>query len=273
MIYHYTSVDTLIKILEHRALWASDLSKMNDPKEYIAGLEILREQFSKTFPGAIAWFDNNEFVGSHSQQLILGSSFSYASDDLNQWRAYGDDGCGVAIGIDRELLCMNNITSVSALTSKASRESSYVHFEKVLYSKDDFIAHAKALFASAGQFTENLVDSYTLSLRISRLACCYKSDFYRYEKEVRAIIEHSKRPELYKDEELKELNHIKLNFRNSKYGLAAYCKLYLGNNGDSSVKAITLGPKCNVSEEDLRFMLLARGYGDVSIQVSKGHYR
>ncbi|PSV21897.1 hypothetical protein C0W44_06750 [Photobacterium leiognathi subsp. mandapamensis] len=273
MIYHYTSVDTLLKILESQSLWASDLSKMNDPQEFTAGLEILRDLFSETFPDSIDWFNHNQIVGSNNQQLLLGCSFSNMSDDLSQWRAYGDDGCGVVIGVDESILRSHNSMTLPRFYIEDEKPTSYVHLFNVIYTKQELVAKANDLFSSAGDFTNDRVDSLGLSLGISRLACSYKADFYHSESEVRAIIEHSKRSELYLEEDLKSKQTLDLKFRTSKYGLISYCNLMLGPQENTAIKQIVLGPKCNVTSEELRFMLMATGYGDVSIDKSKGSYR
>ncbi|OEA17883.1 hypothetical protein BBM54_03770 [Vibrio parahaemolyticus] len=273
MIFHYTSVDTLIKVLESQTLWASDLSKMNDPKEFTTGLETLRELFAQSFPESIDWFDYNRFVGSENQQLILGCSFSNEPDDLSQWRAYGDDGCGVVIGIDKDTLCSHNTMTIPRFYKEDEKAVSYVNFFNVIYSKTELVTKANQLFSSAGDFANDHVEGFNLSLGISRLACSYKSDFYRSESEIRAIIEHSKSPELYLEQDLKDKRLFDLNFRTSKFGLVPYCNLKLGPKEHSSIKQIVLGPKCNVTKEDLSFMLMAIGYESVQIRESEGNYR
>lgn len=273
MIYHYTSVDTLLKILESQSLWASDLSKMNDPQEFIAGLEILRDLFSQRFPDSIDWLNHNQIVGSNNQQLLLGCSFSNELDDLSQWRAYGDDGCGVVIGIDESIFRSHNTVTLPRFYREDEKPVSYVHLFNVIYSKQELVEKALDLFESVGDFTNDRADSFALSLGISRLACSYKAGFYHSESEVRALIEHSKRSELYLEEDLKDIQLFDLKFRTSKYGLIPYCNLMLGSQENSAIKQIVLGPKCNVTSEELDFMLMATGYRDVCIDKSKGSYR
>ena len=273
MIYHYTSVDTLIKVLESQSLWASDLTKMNDPHEFTAGLEILRELFSQSFPNSITWFDNNQVVGLNNQQLLLGSSFSNEPDDLSQWRSYGDDGRGVVIGIDESILLSHNTITLHRFYKEDEKPVSYVHLFNVIYSKEEIAAKTRELFASVEDFSNDRTESFKLSLGISRLACSYKADFYRSENEVRAVVEHSKRSELYLEEDLKGLRPFDLKFRTSKYGLTAYCNLMLGLRENSAIKQVVLGPKCNVTTEELNFLLMATGYRHVYVDKSKGNYR
>lgn len=273
LVYHYTTLDTFFKILESKAIWASDLSKMNDPQEFIMGIELIREIFQDKSPELLDWFDRNQMFGLDAERLLLGCSFSEKTDDLSQWRAYGDDGQGVVIGIDKSVLHSNNTFTIPSFEPENERTASFVHFHKVIYSKKKFQNSVKELLNNSGDFINDRLEDFKLSIAISRLACSFKSDFYQNEQEIKAIIEYSKNPSLYLEEDYIKNQSFKLKFRVSQFGLVPYCRVNLGDTDASSIKTVNLGPKCNISQRDLEFMLLATGYKDVVVTNSDGKYR
>ena len=273
LIYHYTTVDTFLKILDSKAIWASDLSKMNDPQEFTIGIELIKKFYQEKFPDLLHWFENDRFVGLDNEQLLLGCSFSENPDDLSQWRAYGDDGKGVVIGIDRRILSASNTLTIPAFYKEDERTASFVHFHKVIYDEQEFENSVKELLDNIGDFINDTVESFKLSIGLSRLACSFKSDFYKTEREIRAILEHSKRSDIYLDESLKKHKLFDVKFRLSQFGLVPYCKVNLSNADASSIQTVKLGPKCNISKKDLEFMLLATGNKDILVSTSAGQYR
>ena len=273
LIYHYTTVDTFLKILDSKTIWASDLSKMNDPQEFTIGIELIKKLYQKKFPDLLHWFENDRFVGLDNEQLLLGCSFSENPDDLSQWRAYGDDGKGVVIGINASILSSSNTLTIPAFYKEDERTTSFVHFHKVIYAKEEFENSVKELLDNIGDFINDTVESYKLSIGLSRLACSFKSEFYKNEQEIRAIVEHLKRPDIYLDESLKKRKLFDVKFRLSQFGLVPYCNVNLNNADATSIQTVKLGPKCNISPSDLEFMLLANEYKDILVSSSAGQYR
>jgi len=149
-LYHYCSVETFMKIIENKTIRLSNIFKMNDYTEIIHILSYLNEDmlieaykklpFHFTYKGKededafidIIYDINKEFQPS----LTYISCYSECSDDLGQWRAYGDDGKGFAIGFDRRILfdiaqeCNLQITKVS-----------YDDEEKIDFIKDNILTY------------------------------------------------------------------------------------------------------------------------------------
>lgn len=273
LIYHYTTVDTFLKILDSKTIWASDLSKMNDPQEVTIGIELIKKIYQKKFPDLLHWFENDRFVGLDNEQLLLGCSFSENPDDLSQWRAYGDDGKGVDIGINPNVLSASNTLTTPSFYKEDERTSSFVHFHKVIYCKKEFENSVEELLNDIGDFISDRVESFKLSIGLLRLACSFKSYFYKSEQEVRAIIEHSKRSELCLDDSLTKHKLFDVKFRLSQFGLVPYCNVNLSNENVNSIQTVKLGPKCIISKSDLEFMLLANGYQNMIVSTSAGQYR
>src|SRR6266516_395860 len=112
-IYHYTDDRGLKGILESGKLWFTDIFDLNDPSELRHGLSIaietLREEAeksgdadSKRFAAQFARFDVEGGIEEAGYFFVC--CFSGTRDELGQWRAYGDNGCGFAIGFDTRSL-------------------------------------------------------------------------------------------------------------------------------------------------------------------------
>lgn len=100
LLYHYTSIVGLNGIISSRNLWASDCRYLNDQKELVHAIEIFLDGFEsdtkEILSLALHWF-------SFSQAHCV-FSLSRSPRVLSQWRAYGDDGHGAAIGFSRKYL-------------------------------------------------------------------------------------------------------------------------------------------------------------------------
>lgn len=108
LIYHYTSFDTIYQIISGKCIWASDIRYLNDKKELNIGLDIFQqvvqnlenaEDYSSFKTHLLNLADKIQQLASNS---IFNASFSGQGDLLSQWRAYGDNGKGVCIGINKD---------------------------------------------------------------------------------------------------------------------------------------------------------------------------
>ncbi len=113
--YYYCSLNTFLNIIKNRQIYLSDPLKMNDEKEIRWYLEKLNE--NQKNDGEYSIFEQMRFRSSinfeyeelvetinRGQKSIYISCFSKSNDILSQWRAYADDGKGVAIGFNLEKL-------------------------------------------------------------------------------------------------------------------------------------------------------------------------
>lgn len=116
MLYHYTSISTLLKILdvkenEKLCFWATHAKYFNDPYEYKLAISLLKrsmykyekensienrksEKFNKKAIASFGYIAGYPFILSLSEN----------ADDLTMWRTYGSNGRGIAIGFDKKML-------------------------------------------------------------------------------------------------------------------------------------------------------------------------
>lgn len=84
--YHYTSFQSLFAILNTKSIQMSAISGMNDKSEMIFADELL---------GNDTKLDSKKIEAMNRRFIMC---FTDQRDHLNQWRLYGDNGAGVAIG-------------------------------------------------------------------------------------------------------------------------------------------------------------------------------
>lgn len=107
-IYHYTSFYAFTQIIKNNNFWASDPSRLNDKREH----KIWFDVFEQVCCAIREREDSDEYIEiiDEIKKRVLGfgqyshfvTCFSQGRDLLSQWRAYGDMGNGVCIGLDLE---------------------------------------------------------------------------------------------------------------------------------------------------------------------------
>ncbi len=102
-LFHYTDLDGIAGILETRYLWLSKVSTLNDTSEInhaVHLFKVLAHEATTSLPQ-----DEARLLREAAEQLehvrrtnICVGSFCEEEDQLGQWRSYGNDGRGIAIG-------------------------------------------------------------------------------------------------------------------------------------------------------------------------------
>jgi len=103
VIYHYCSLNNLLKIITSKELYLFNAISMNDSYETNWIIHLINEELSKRnndFNDEDIKYLDRSFSSNRLYPYI--SCFSLDSDSLSQWRAYADDGKGVAIGFNEE---------------------------------------------------------------------------------------------------------------------------------------------------------------------------
>jgi hypothetical protein len=105
LVYHYTSPEGLLGMLRGNALWASEVTSLNDLTEVRYGWDLIAQWIEKQAPSealdairaAVEWFNRRD-----REVFVLSASLD--GDDANQWRLYGADRRGYAVGLDASTL-------------------------------------------------------------------------------------------------------------------------------------------------------------------------
>jgi hypothetical protein len=140
LIYHYCDATALLNILKTRRVWATSTKYLNDTTELLALSADMRahaDRHRKTAAGeALSDIVDFYWITSDTRQTqTIGMDrfaccFSTDGDLLSQWRAYGNDGRGYAIGFDPRafagLAGPNSTMSLRRITYGGQREAKLI---------------------------------------------------------------------------------------------------------------------------------------------------
>jgi hypothetical protein len=157
IIYHYTNFDASALILKNKKIWFTDIYSLNDPKEVEYGLDCAYDALGKgvfdkiqdgvNYAGHIAKFLHvfDERIRKHPNKIanMQVCCFSTKMDHLSQWRVYGDNGRGLALGFDPHIL-----------TEEFKRTSEHNSFH-INYDKEELIKHQRHIANLALKFIDD----------------------------------------------------------------------------------------------------------------------
>lgn len=95
-LYHYTSLNTLFKMVKSREIWMCSTGSMNDRKETLYYIELLEKR--------LAEYNHEDFFKQVYNQIPFNYKYalclSREKDDAAQWERYGDFATGVCLAIN-----------------------------------------------------------------------------------------------------------------------------------------------------------------------------
>ncbi len=111
ILYHYTTQNGLLGIINAKEIWASHTQYLNDFREFGHAIDIVKEELSPMKQGTLD-DDQAELLREMEEALMKGieginvcvCSFSADGDVLSQWRAYGGGASGFSIGFSGAFL-------------------------------------------------------------------------------------------------------------------------------------------------------------------------
>jgi len=171
VVYHYTSMDTLLKIVESGFIWATNIRYLNDVMERRHCLDQIRSFMSLHEPNEV--IDKAKLLGLLDEKqeneksfyfLPFVASFSKERDSLPQWRSYCPRGNGVSIGFRTESLVNGFVEKFDPFisTGEGKKLKLYryippsVSFGPVRYLKADDLIDMAELIAQAVQEAEEM---------------------------------------------------------------------------------------------------------------------
>ena len=313
-IYHYCSIETFSLIIKNKAIRLSDLDKTNDYMEKRWGVALIEDALKKELENlsikidlrADYWYSDD--ASNHMEYLLdllkwrlsyqtLIACFSLEKDSLSQWRAYGQDGEGIAIGFNYNLLkrfiktnkdiAIKKVLYKKEMQEKEIRKSAIdpvLTYMKDMYEEDevrctdDFNIYFEEEFDC---FCEVLVDYLDPIISyIKNPAFCEEKEvriFYNTpiceESEEDFIVETCKRE--WNIGQNNELLIKPIDFQTKEGKLVAYADLIFEKLlSKGIINEVIIGPKSQISKNDIRYLLLVNGYGDnIKINKSDATYR
>jgi hypothetical protein len=282
ILWHYTTAEGLIGIVQNQRLWMSHVTCMNDSEEYRHGLGYLIQavgirQRQRPPPPHIQKL-YNALIGPvvdmmnirNIPQLFVGC-FSGETDALTHWIEYGRHGVGYAIGFDTETL-------------RAAASIGNAALIRCVYDDDiktritvDILGEAEKILSDIVARSQNIpVDmlvNYFLARFISDVAWfvgpIFKNAIFEPEREWRII--SSSPPQLSsigevkyvaKQNEIREIVELLIK-ENDK--MSPIIEIKVGSNRDERLREI--------SEAVIERLLRANNLRHAKVSVSKSPYR
>lgn len=270
VIYHYTSVEALVGIIEAQAIWLTDYSYLNDKRELTHGVEIVTEVAeqmarSEQTPNAQALLNGWLKAASNGSPRVCIASFSGDADSLSQWRAYGP----VAIGFKPQSIAIHaNQARLVAVEYNVQIQKKLVQ----VYLSHMVQANEADL---ANNALERIPDVYQRFEQLIELVAFFKDSSFSVEQEFRlAYVEH---PELF---ERKYFDPPPKRFRVKGSRLLPHIvsselfPMPTDEKRELGICEIVLGPEADdLLASGVKEFLDANGMQNVTIRRSKVPYR
>lgn len=268
VLYYYCKMDTFKSMLRTKTLWLTDLTRSNDAEEvkraYYNLWKRIRTQLEATDIDKDVLASQFEMLDSafevqSSVDVPFGCCFCSENDLVQQWREYGEDGFGVAVGFDLDAIpgLSQQYPITSADISRA------IGYEKVIYDSEQLEAEVSQICYAAMRRYGYHAWLMAILPTFKHYAAFIKNPTFRDEKETRIVY--------YPDD----------GFINSINGLSDletnvvphYC-LSWHNNGASALRSVTIGYENDANEEDIAKLLIQAGLtDDIPISRSECSYR
>lgn len=268
IIYHYCSVESFHAIIQNKTLWLSSVYNLNDYKE----IHWIKDKIFMKIKTSINK-DNfqkyKSFEELYSKQLpkVYIASFSEGSDLLSQWRAYANDGYGVAIGFNSDYFKENNMIKTSKVLYNESYQEEQI--DLILKPLDDLDYNIDINSLKFEQVCKNII------IEINNLSAKSKNELFEEEQEVRLI--HN--PKIIDDRENKEFifkdNLSEMKFRSVCGNIIPYFELKFEKEikDTPAILEIIKGPKNKFIDKEVKIFLSLNGFYTVDIKNSKSSYR
>ncbi len=255
VVYHYCSVDAFFNIIKNSSIWLSDIAKSNDYQECVRCREIVNKGMEEYLGDDVealrawsTWYE--EGVYSNFAMKTFCVCFSESKDKLSQWRGYAQDGKGIAIGFDKEVL--EELNQISEF---------HIAFGKVIYDNPQEYVQGiiadnikKLEYKGIGHVALELSVNYRMQFPF------VKNPGFEEENEWRAVvcsgIGHNNIPSS------DNILFSKIKYRTANNKLIPYIEMNFEKVKQSIIKEIFIGPKSEVEVDDIVNLLSFYGYYD-----------
>jgi hypothetical protein len=277
-LWHYTSADGLISILQSGKLWSTQITCLNDTLEQrffgdLVHAAVKKRRALNTDSKLAVLFQVADEALADRDFTAVGhfvTCFSEVEDDLGQWRGYGGGECGYAIGFP----CDGIVEAVKSCRPGALLLP--MNYDETVHDflVQDVLRVAETYFLNGlrrsdvndiQKWAKDFLEAFAVELDI--FACLIKHPKFSGEAERRITTT------------LQPGEHSKLEFRQKRTLLARHLPLdfTIGATGEKRlpITRIYVGPGpshqvCRISVGDL---LLKHGYQGIKVEVSKVPYR
>lgn len=272
-VYHYCDLNAFLSIIKNKKIWLSCIDNMNDRTEVLHFRNALFKKMD------LICSDDNKNVLDEFYILLERQfpkpyicCFSRNGDVLSQWRAYAADGCGISLGFDLNSFSFNGNAPFMSAAKKDSIGSGAVRY----MSESEINSEVDKILSLILQTKDLEDDDRCMRLNdiiflVRRLCLFTKNSYFSEEEEVR--IAHL--PMLMTNADGAHINVCSVSdimHRVVRNRIASYFEFDFSDLA-SPLKDIILGPKCEVTEYELRLFLDMYGLNNIPIKRSGASYR
>ncbi len=282
IVYHYTTLESFISIIESQSFHFTNLNYLNDRKEYDHGVEIIldtlklhaQNEASDSKLKILTYIDQNlESVHKSSRYI---SCFSKNGDLLSQWRSYGNQGKGIAVGFKTSDLEYFDGGYVNCFNIEYREEYQRKIIYEIIQIILDYFENIKNSIDWIGYNYELLISKSIVKI-LEEFISNFKDPSFDEEKEFRL--------EYKIDGNINENDNSKLFFRSNGSLIIPFYKIeYVDKNDTLSIQSkykklpiekIIIGPSLDyeLNKNSIEIFLSKLGYKNIEIIQSKIPYR
>lgn len=275
-IWHYTTAEGLIGILETGKIWATQSACLNDTLEqrYFGDKihEVVKaKRKTNTDPrlnGMLALADEALLNRNFSTAGLFVTCFSEQEDDLGQWRGYGGGECGYAIGFDttgiNKAIARRNGTLLLPMNYDEQKQD-FLVADVVHMAEQYFLQRLAQGITDTDKLAKDFIIAFAQELDI--FACIIKHPKF--------VSEGERRIAAY----LQPNEYNLLEFRQKRTLLARHLPIDLTilheDKNKLPITRIYVGPSPSqqVTKISVGDLLLKFGYKGITVETSKAPYR
>lgn len=255
--YHYTTGQAFTDIAKSKSFWLTNGRYLNDPMDCDDRGDDLKALADALLTGEL----KTAFMKVRNKVVeAYVTSFAKSSDSLLHWRAYGDDGAGIALGFDPALL----VSSERAPGGYRLDPKLMISAQPVIYKQSKLDEYLRLIFESSVKRVEDGEDVKSVAINMlltsKTILCGYKHESWAGEDETRLIhLATDSAPEV-----------LQRGFRVNRGNLYDYA---VSPFQAKALKTVIIGPKCSFDEAMIERFLFKLGYSNFTIERSKLLYR
>ncbi|HEY1159145.1 MAG TPA: DUF2971 domain-containing protein [Terracidiphilus sp.] len=294
LLYHYTTQEGLLGIIEKQEFWATDVRFLNDMEEFEAGIKIALRMSEQASAEAgedgrktVAYFENVlrfsfserpiysiSFAGPLKKDETLFASIDDPGDRLNMWRGYSGRGIAYSIGLSRDGWA-TNIDGVDL------QECSYLQETKEEYLTEALNKFGELLNACYTIGKEALREGASIEDANENLRQHLDSKLDEIIPDVKAQIAACKHESFWEEREWRltvapEPNGGGVFYTSGRFGITPRVRVHLrGTDGLLPIKRVVVGPCPHIRDamKSLRGLLIRNGYSNLQLSASQIPYR
>ncbi len=191
ILYHYTTVEGLLGILQSNVIWATSYPFLNDSSEIVYGRRlcknIINERITKSQKEEekILYTECLELQDNNKGRIYI-TCFCERGNLLSQWRGYAKNGLGFSLGLESKYLLSEYRQYPYNLIKIKKVEYDLVNQKKIINNLlDEAVKYIDENNITSKKFISELAK--TINKKIEECIVFFKDAAFEEEKEWRAI--------------------------------------------------------------------------------------